>query len=77
MADGAHEAPAQARAGHPIRQPSEPIPVMVWIDAHRTRDQRCEGWAIAWTPRQVQVTYLDRHGREGTAWVWASAVERR
>ncbi|WP_159096620.1 hypothetical protein [Miniimonas sp. S16] len=76
MADAAREAPAADREGQRQTRPETPIPVRVWIDSHRSRYQLVQGWAIAWTSRQVQVRYLDQHDRQGHTWVWANAVTR-
>lgn len=76
MRDAAHEAPAGARRSERMTQPEMPIPVRVWITNARG-EHHLDGEAIAWTRRQVRVHYLDEVGREGWAWVWAAAVERR
>jgi hypothetical protein len=51
--------------------------VRVWVIQRQTGEFEAEGLAVAWTDRQVEVRYTDPHGREGFAWVWASAVTRR
>lgn len=77
MRDTAHSAPEKQRKGSRIVEPSDPIPVRAWIEARQSGAHECDGHAIAWTDRQVHVRYIDTHGREGWAWVWASAVTRR
>ena len=77
MWDAARQAPEQARAGERVTTSAAPLAVRVWIDAGRSGYSQCDGHAIAWTRTQVQVSYVDRHAREGTAWVWANAVTRR
>lgn len=77
LRDYAHEAPELARRGVAIVRPEEPIPVQAWITQRQSGESRVAGEAIAWAGRQVQVRYLDPHGREGWAWLWADAVERR
>ncbi|ROR97770.1 hypothetical protein EDD28_2459 [Salana multivorans] len=74
--DSVRGVPLQARIDERVTTPDKPVPVRVWIDAGRTAWQHCDGLAVAWTPRQVQVVYIDVHGRQGTTWVWANAVTR-
>jgi hypothetical protein len=78
--ESALEAPAEAREGSKRIESPEPVAIRVWIVTARGKaflsDQ---ARAIAWTTGQhpqVQVEYLDRGGRIGFAWVWASAVRR-
>ena len=78
--ESALEAPTEAREGATRVEAPEPVPIKVWIVTARGKaflsDQ---ARAIAWTTGrhpQVQVEYLDRGGRRGFAWVWASAVRR-
>lgn len=73
----APDAPVEARAGDRMVQPETPIPVTSWITSGRGRSFEAEAHAVAWTTRQVRVRYVDPGGREGFAWVWASAVTRR
>lgn len=63
--------------GGPIRRHDEGIPVRAWIVDSRGKDTEVDGLAVAWTERAVHVSYFDVHGRQGFAWVWASAVTRR
>ncbi len=75
-----HESALEARADTKRVQAPEPVAIKVWIVTARGKaflsDQ---ARAVAWTTGQhpqVQVEYLDRGGRIGFAWVWASAVRR-
>lgn len=74
--DHARDVPLEARAGVPAR-PDVPVPVRVWIQTGRGDAFEANGEALAWTPRAVHVRYIDPAGREGFAWMWASAVSRR
>ncbi|VTR77230.1 hypothetical protein CHMI_02000 [Cellulomonas hominis] len=77
MREMARQVPARAYAGARVTRPDEAPQVRAWIvDAHG-RDVQVDGEAVAWTDRVVHVHYVDDHGREGWAWVWASAVTRR
>lgn len=77
LRDSAEEAPALARRGLSIVRSPEGIPVRVWIIQRQSGEDHVDGEAIAWAGRQVQVRFIDRNGREGWAWLWADAVERR
>ena len=77
MRDAAHDAPKEQRRGQRVVESSDPLPVRVWIQAHQSGNHECDAYAIGWTIRQVHVRYIDPHGREGFAWVWANAVTRR
>lgn len=77
LRDSADEAPALARRDAAIVRPDEGIPVRAWITQRQSGESHVDGEAIAWAGRQVNVRYVDRHGREGWAWLWADAVERR
>lgn len=77
MRDAAHDAPKEQRGTQPVVEPSDPLPVRVWIEARQSGNHECDGHAVAWAGKQVHVRYIDRHGREGWAWVWANAVTRR
>lgn len=77
MRDYAEEAPAGAREGARIVRPDEGVPVRAWIVQRQSGASLVNGEATAWTPRQVHVRFIDKNGREGWAWLWASAVERR
>ena len=66
----------RALGGHVVR-PDTAISVRAWIVTAQGRDVEVDGEAVAWTDRAVNVRYYDEHGREGFAWVWASAVVRR
>lgn len=77
LRDAAHAAPQEQRQHDRVVEPTDPMPVRVWIEARQSGDQECDGDAVAWTERQVRVRYTDVHGREGSTWVWASAVTRR
>ncbi|GAB4086347.1 hypothetical protein GCM10028784_29770 [Myceligenerans cantabricum] len=76
MRDRADDAPLEARDGQQSTTASSPIPVRVWLKNPRGGFQ-ADGEALSWTSTQVRVRYIDIHGREGWAWVWASAVTRR
>ncbi|NNU27480.1 hypothetical protein [Isoptericola sediminis] len=76
LRDVATEVPPEARREPPTRPP-EPLPVTAWVTDGRGRTFRADGEALAWTPRAVYVRYVDPVGREGFAWLWASAVSRR
>ena len=43
----------------------------------RGDEREVDAEAIAWTPRAVQIAYIDKFERRDTAWVWAGAVRRR
>ena len=75
--DGAYSAPKEQRERQRVVEPSDPIPVRVWIEARQSGNHECDAHAIGWTDRQVHVRYVDIHGREGWTWVWANAVTRR
>ncbi|WP_277212361.1 hypothetical protein [Isoptericola croceus] len=77
MRDYAETAPEGARKQARIVRPETPVPVRAWLRQRQSGEHLVDGEAIAWTERQVQVSYLDPLGRRGWAWVWASAVERR
>ncbi|GAA4717940.1 hypothetical protein GCM10023216_02640 [Isoptericola chiayiensis] len=76
MRDFATDVPPEARRETPTR-PSEPVPVTAWVTDGRGRAFEAKGEALAWTSRAVYVRYIDPAGREGFAWVWASAVTRQ
>lgn len=76
LRDAARDVPASVRSMDVVR-PARPLPVRVWIVDAKGRDLEVDGVAIAWTTRTVNVRYVDRGGREGFVWVWASAVSRR
>lgn len=59
-----------------VSRPGHALAVQAWIIDARGRDVEITGAAIAWTSRTVHVRYTDPYGREGTVWVWASAVSR-
>ncbi|KAE8763432.1 hypothetical protein [Georgenia thermotolerans] len=65
-----------AQYGTPVRPAGEPLPITAWIHT-RKGHQLVDGVALAWTEKAVRVRYVDGHGREGFAWVWANAVTRR
>ncbi|NLI18413.1 MAG: hypothetical protein GX427_06325 [Actinomycetales bacterium] len=65
-----------AQYGQPLHRAETAIPVRAWV-LTRHGHARVDGHAVAWTPRAVLLRYVDEHGREGTAWVWANAVTRR
>jgi len=77
MRDFPDQAPSKQRDGVPAHRPETPVPVRVWVTQRQTGEFEANGVAVAWTDRQVEVRYVDPHGREGFAWVWASAVVRR
>jgi hypothetical protein len=62
--------------GQPIRRLDAPVPVTAWIRDARGVDRLVAGEATAYSPRAGHVKYFDEHGREGFAWVWASAITR-
>ncbi|WP_217615967.1 hypothetical protein [Cellulomonas sp. GbtcB1] len=76
MRDMARQAPSQATVGLHVTRPSHPLAVQAWIIDAKGRDVQITGAAIAWTARTVHIRYTDHYGREGTVWVWASAVTR-
>lgn len=76
MREAAETLPPRA-IGEPIHELETPIPVTAWLSIPRQGPTRFEAEAIAWTPRAGRVRYHDQHGREGHAWVWANAIERR
>ncbi|WP_324654043.1 hypothetical protein [Georgenia sp. H159] len=65
-----------AQYGAPVRRAEEPLEVSAWIHTRRGH-ARVDAIALAWTQRAVWIRYVDDYGREGFAWVWASAVTRR
>jgi hypothetical protein len=77
MRDMARQVPSRAASTLPVTRPARPPSVSAWIVDGRGRDVEVAGSAIAWTSRTVLVRYVDANGREGTVWVWASAVTRR
>lgn len=77
MRDYAEEAPEGARRGQRIVRPEAGIPVRAWLTQRQSGEAHVDGEAIAWAGRQVHVRFIDRNGREGWAWLWADAVERR
>ena len=76
LRDMARSLPLAVR-GQETTTPGEPIPVRAWIVTGRGADLEVDAEATSWTPRAVHVRYIDDHGREGFARVWASAVTRR
>ncbi|RPF26806.1 hypothetical protein [Georgenia muralis] len=62
--------------GYPVTTPDHPIEVAAWVHT-RLGHRQVTAEAVAWTPRAARIRYLDEHGRQGFAWVWASAVQRR
>lgn len=76
LRDMAHSLPVAARGQSPTT-PAAPVPVRVWVLTGRGTDVELDAEATSWTRRAVHVRYVDDHGREGFAWVWASAVSRR
>lgn len=77
MRDHAETAPEGPRKTARIVRPDEPVPVRAWLRQRQSGEHLVDGEAIAWTDRQVELRYIDPHGRQGWAWLWASAVERR
>lgn len=77
LRDAAEEAPGRSRISAHVVRPGEGIPVRAWIVSRQSGEQMVDGDAIAWTDTQVHVRYVDAHGREGFAWLWANAVTRR
>ncbi len=65
-----------AQYGEPVHQADDPVPVTAWIQNRRGHHQ-VEAVCLAWTPKAARVRYVDEHGREGFAWLWANAVMRR
>lgn len=65
-----------AQYGGPVRRAEEPLEVSAWIHTRRGH-LSVDATALAWTQKAVWIRYIDDHGREGFAWVWASAVTRR
>lgn len=74
--DAVEEAPIKARNGVAVVRPPEPMPVKAWVTQRQSGSFEADALAVAWTDRQVEVRYQDKHGREGFAWLWASAVRR-
>lgn len=75
-AEAAFSLPPSA-IGQPVRPLDPPVPVLVWLPRPRHGWVRLEGEANAFTAGAGHVRYRDEHGREGAAWVWAGAIERR
>lgn len=63
--------------GEPVRPLEPPSPVRVWIVRPRVGWAQLDGVANAYTPLAGQVRFVDEHGREDQAWVWANAISRR
>ncbi|MHA6695604.1 hypothetical protein [Homoserinimonas sp. A520] len=61
---------------HPPRRAAQPIPVRAWVRFPENAIQP-DAEAIAWTDKAVQVRWTGHANEVYTAWVWASAVERR
>lgn len=61
---------------HPVVQAREPIPVQAWVRFYEST-VRPDAEAIAWTDKAVQIRWSGHQGATYTAWVWASAVEKR
>lgn len=59
-----------------VRCPPAPIPVRAWVRCYEAT-VRPDAEAIAWTDKAVHVRWTTQQGATLTAWVWASAVERR
>lgn len=76
LRDMARSLPLAAR-GQSTTTPGTPIPVRAWIVTGRGVDLEVDAEVTSWTARAVHVRYIDEHGREGFAWLWASAVTRR
>lgn len=77
MRDHAETAPEGPRKAARVVRPDEPVPVRAWLRQRQSGEHLVDGEAIAWTDRQVEIRYIDPNGRQGWAWLWASAVERR
>lgn len=77
LRDMARQVPAKAASTLRVTRPSDPPEVIAWIVDGRGRDVEVHRVALAWASRTVLVRYTDANGREGTVWVWASAVTRR
>lgn len=75
LRDSARGAPSPAQLDLRPSDPREPVPVRVWV-LTGSGHHEVDGWAVAWTARTVEIRYIDQHGREGRAWVWATAVTR-
>lgn len=76
MRDWAHSI-SPAAIGQPITKAAQELHVRAWIINHSGTDAQVDAEATAWTARAVHIRYRDEHDREGSAWVWASAVTRR
>lgn len=61
---------------HPVTQAHQPVPVRAWVRFYEAT-VRPEAEAIAWTDKAVQIRWTTQQGATLTAWVWASAVEKR
>lgn len=76
MRDRAEEAPELARRGVAIVRPEAGVPVRARLTQRQSGEAHIDAEAIAWAGRQVHVRFIDGHGREGWAWLWADAIER-
>lgn len=76
MRDSARQVPPKVTIGEAITRPDHPLRVRAWIVDGHGRDVEVDGEAVAWTRRAVHLHYFNETGREGFAWVWASAVTR-
>jgi hypothetical protein len=61
---------------HPIVQATKPIRVKAWVRFHEATIHP-NAVAVEWNDRAVRIEWQMKSGQRQTAWVWASAVERR
>ena len=65
----------EQRGDLPVTSTTTPYKVHVWIVWEDGVEELVVGYAVAWTPRAVQVRFgVPPHQHE--AWVWAGAVCR-
>jgi len=61
---------------YPLTTTRQPLPVRVWM-RYPSVVSKIDARAIAWTSRAVKVEWDTPGAQVHTAWVWASAVDRR
>jgi hypothetical protein len=62
--------------GPDVVEADEPIEVVAWV-TFREATVHLSARAVAWTERAVRVEFTMRDGSQLSAWIWASAVDRR
>lgn len=75
MREWLHSVPFAAHGG-PVRRFEAPVRVRVWVLHPRHGWVQIEGNAVAYTAKAGDVEYIDKHGRTGSVWAWASGIER-